>query len=87
MKMRALLHLCVALAVLLSIVQCDRHGHGHGHDHSHGRGHSHSHGKGHEHHTNGSLKIYQENLDFAFHLYKHISAQPNSQSKNVFSPH
>ncbi|XP_035235554.1 alpha-1-antitrypsin-like protein CM55-SI isoform X2 [Anguilla anguilla] len=96
MKMRALLHLCVALAVLLSIVQCDHHGHGHGHDHSHGHGHghdhshghghghSHSHGKGHEHHTNGSLKIYQENLDFAFRLYKHISARPDSQSKNVF---
>ncbi|XP_061116619.1 alpha-1-antiproteinase 2-like [Conger conger] len=33
----------------------------------------------------GSLKIYQENLDFAFCLYKHISAQPDSQSKNVFS--
>ncbi|KAJ8262916.1 hypothetical protein COCON_G00153730 [Conger conger] len=30
------------------------------------------------------LKIFQENLDFAFRLYKHISAHPDSQSKNVF---
>ncbi|KAJ8285171.1 hypothetical protein GJAV_G00023110 [Gymnothorax javanicus] len=41
------------------------------------------------HHTDknsadGSLKISKENLDFAFRLYKHISALPNSQSKNVF---
>ena len=93
--MGALLHVCVALAVLFSIVQCDRqqgrtphprrntdghsHGHGHGHSHGHGHGHSHSHGKGHDHHTDGSLT-----LDFAFNLYKHISAQPDSQSKNVF---
>ncbi|KAJ8262917.1 hypothetical protein COCON_G00153740 [Conger conger] len=34
--------------------------------------------------TGVSLKIFQENLDFAFRLYKHISAQPDSQSKNVF---
>ncbi|XP_061116606.1 alpha-1-antiproteinase 2-like [Conger conger] len=34
--------------------------------------------------ANRSLNIYRENLDFAFRLYKHISAQPDSQSKNVF---
>ncbi|KAJ8348987.1 hypothetical protein SKAU_G00275760 [Synaphobranchus kaupii] len=84
MKMRPLLHLCVALAVLLSIVQCDQETdpapppppppppHSKGTDH------------GHDHHVSGSLRIYQENLNFAFRLYKNISALPDSQSKNVF---
>ncbi|XP_061117216.1 alpha-1-antitrypsin-like protein CM55-SI [Conger conger] len=78
--MRVLLSLCAALVLLWSTVQCHHNG-----DHSH-------HGNDHSHHGNnddsvsadGSLKIYQENLDFAFRLYKHISAQPDSQSKNVF---
>ncbi|KAJ8401537.1 hypothetical protein AAFF_G00378540 [Aldrovandia affinis] len=41
----------------------------------------------HEHHANrtsGSLRIFKENIDFAFRLYKHISALPDSQSKNIF---
>ncbi|KAJ8380696.1 hypothetical protein SKAU_G00014740 [Synaphobranchus kaupii] len=84
MKMRPLLHLCVALAVLLSIVQCDQETdpapqpppppppHSKGTDHRH------------DHHVSGSLRIYKENLNFAFRLYKNISALPDSQSKNVF---
>ncbi|KAJ8285175.1 hypothetical protein GJAV_G00023150 [Gymnothorax javanicus] len=95
-QMRGLLYCGVALMVLLSIVQCDRekgrtphprphrdhdHHHHHDHDHDHDRGHGH---EGHHHHANGSLKIFHENLEFAFRLYKHISALPDSQSKNVF---
>ncbi|KAJ8285190.1 hypothetical protein GJAV_G00023300 [Gymnothorax javanicus] len=57
------------------------HHHDHHHHHHHDRGHGH---EGHHHHANGSLKIFRENLEFAFHLYKHISALPDSQSKNVF---
>ncbi|XP_061117821.1 alpha-1-antitrypsin-like isoform X1 [Conger conger] len=85
--MRVLLSLCAVLVLLWSTVQCrPRHDHNH-----HGNDHSH-HDNDHSHHgnndvsisANGSLKIYQENLDFAFRLYKHISAQPDSQSKNVF---
>ncbi|XP_061116603.1 hibernation-specific plasma protein HP-55-like [Conger conger] len=85
--MRVLLSLCASLVLLWSTVQCRP-----SHDHSHhGNDHSH-HDNDHSHHgnndfsisANGSLKIYQENLDFAFRLYKHISAQPDSQSKNVF---
>ncbi|XP_061116608.1 serpin A3-8-like [Conger conger] len=85
--MRVLLSLCAVLVLLWSTVQCRP-----AHDHSHhGNDHSH-HDNDHSHHgnndfsisANGSLKIYQENLDFAFRLYKHISAQPDSQSKNVF---
>ncbi|KAJ8401546.1 hypothetical protein AAFF_G00378630 [Aldrovandia affinis] len=36
------------------------------------------------HHPSGSLRIFKENIDFAFRLYKHISALPDSQSKNIF---
>ncbi|KAJ8262918.1 hypothetical protein COCON_G00153750 [Conger conger] len=71
--MRVLLSLCAALVLLWSTVQCRP-----GHDHSHHGNNDVSIS------ANGSLKIYQENLDFAFRLYKHISAQPDSQSKNVF---
>ncbi|XP_061116796.1 alpha-1-antitrypsin-like [Conger conger] len=92
--MRVLLSLCAVLVLLWSTVQCrPRHDHSHhGNDHSHhDNDHSH-HDNDHSHHgnndfsisANGSLKIYQDNIDFAFHLYKHISAQPDSQSKNVF---
>ncbi|KAJ8380731.1 hypothetical protein SKAU_G00015090 [Synaphobranchus kaupii] len=70
--MRVLLSLCVTLLVLWSTVQCH-----HGPQHSHHDSNA----------ANGSLRIYQENLDFAFRLYKHISALPDSQSKNIiFSP-
>ncbi|XP_036383079.1 alpha-1-antitrypsin-like isoform X2 [Megalops cyprinoides] len=97
--MKLLLSLCVVLAVLWSAVQGNGHSgrqphprpsghdrsHGHGRGHHHGKGHWREHGQEHEgHHFNGSLKIYRENIDFAFRLYKHISALPDSQSKNVF---
>ncbi|XP_061116616.1 alpha-1-antitrypsin-like protein CM55-SI [Conger conger] len=71
--MRVLLSLCAALVLLWSTVQCHP-----AHDHSHHGNNDVSVS------ANGSLKIYQENLDFAFRLYKHVSAQPDSQSKNVF---
>ncbi|XP_061116598.1 hibernation-specific plasma protein HP-55-like [Conger conger] len=71
--MRVLLSLCASLVLLWSTVQCRP-----SHDHSH-------HGNNNVSiSANGSLKIYQENLDFAFRLYKHISAQTDYQSKNVF---
>ncbi|XP_035235556.1 alpha-1-antitrypsin-like isoform X2 [Anguilla anguilla] len=69
--MQVIQSLCVVLVVLWSTVQCDHHP-------------QHSNHGVHNDSAAGSLKIYQENLDFAFHLYKHISAQPDSQSKNVF---
>ncbi|KAG9354404.1 hypothetical protein JZ751_001113 [Albula glossodonta] len=72
-KMRALLSLCVALVVLWSTVLSEDH------SHSHGAGHDH-----HDDHVNNSLRIYEENGNFAFSLYKHISALPGSQSQNVF---
>ncbi|KAJ8285172.1 hypothetical protein GJAV_G00023120 [Gymnothorax javanicus] len=52
------------------------------HDNAHW--HKHSRREGNHLQANGSLKIFKENLDFAFRLYKHISALPDSQSKNVF---
>ncbi|KAG5841226.1 hypothetical protein ANANG_G00197310 [Anguilla anguilla] len=70
-RMQVIQSLCVVLVVLWSTVQCDHHP-------------QHSNHGVHNDSAAGSLKIYQENLDFAFHLYKHISAQPDSQSKNVF---
>ncbi|XP_036383063.1 alpha-1-antitrypsin-like protein CM55-SI [Megalops cyprinoides] len=93
--MRLLLCLCIVLLVFWSAVQGNGHhgrqphprppGQDHGHGRGHGHGHGHSHGHGHEkHHDEGSLKIHRENMDFAFRLYEHISAQNNSQSKNVF---
>ncbi|KAG5841225.1 hypothetical protein ANANG_G00197300 [Anguilla anguilla] len=69
--MQVIQSLCVVLVVLWSTVQCDHHP-------------QHSNHGVHNDSAAGSLKIYKENLDFAFHLYKHISAQPDSQSKNVF---
>ncbi|XP_064152912.1 alpha-1-antitrypsin-like [Anguilla rostrata] len=69
--MQVIQSLCVVLVVLWSTVQCDHHP-------------QHSNHGVHNDSAAGSLKIFQENLDFAFHLYKHISAQSDSQSKNVF---
>uniref|UniRef100_A0A0E9XML9 Thyroxine-binding globulin n=2 Tax=Anguilla anguilla TaxID=7936 RepID=A0A0E9XML9_ANGAN len=69
--MKALLSLCVALVLFWSTAQCHHHT-------------PHSNHGVHNDSAAGSLKIYKENLDFAFHLYKHISALPASQSKNVF---
>ncbi|KAI1900469.1 hypothetical protein AGOR_G00050260 [Albula goreensis] len=71
--MRALLSLCVALVVLWSTVLSEDH------SLSHGAGHDH-----HDDHVNNSLRIYEENGNFAFSLYKHISALRGSQSQNVF---
>ncbi|XP_023659075.1 serine protease inhibitor A3L-like [Paramormyrops kingsleyae] len=88
--MRLLLGFCIALVVLHFPVQGDHHGdhgaHGKGHGgHSHEKGHKHEHGHHrHEKHVNGSLRIYLQNGGFAFDLYKHMTAQPDLQSKNVF---
>ncbi|KAI1900468.1 hypothetical protein AGOR_G00050250 [Albula goreensis] len=68
-KMRVFLSLCVVLVVLWSTVRSQEHSHSH---HNH-----------HDERVNGSL-IFEENTDFAFRLYKHISALPGSQSQNVF---
>lgn len=88
--MRLLLGFCIALVVLHFPVQGDHHGdhgaHGKGHGgHSHEKGHKHEHGHHHhEKHVNGSLRIYRQNGGFAFELYKHMTAQPDLQSENVF---
>ncbi|XP_036383081.1 serine protease inhibitor 2.1-like [Megalops cyprinoides] len=73
--MRLLLSLCVMQMVLWSAVQGNGENGGQPHPcppvHDTDR-------------FNGSLRIYHQNADFAFRLYKHISALPDSQSKNVF---
>ncbi|MFT7813566.1 alpha-1-antitrypsin-like [Arapaima gigas] len=94
-RMRILLCLCVVLLAICTSVQGDHHEGGHrekGHHgkekkHQHGHHSGHHHGTGHQHHEwheHGKLRLYNENAEFAFSLYKQITSQPDSQSKNVF---
>ncbi|KAI1900033.1 hypothetical protein AGOR_G00045840 [Albula goreensis] len=71
--MRLLQMLCVVLMVLCSTVQSKEH------SHSHATGNNNRNDR-----ASGSQKMYEENTDFAFRLYKHISALPGFQSKNIF---
>ncbi|XP_018615489.1 alpha-1-antitrypsin-like [Scleropages formosus] len=91
--MQLLLCLCLVLLVFCTCVQSDHHGGG-GHsekDHSDKKhGIEHHHGNHRQRHhpwgrrENGSLSIYNENVEFAFDLYRQIISQPDSQSKNIF---
>ncbi|XP_048839254.1 alpha-1-antitrypsin-like [Brienomyrus brachyistius] len=66
--MRSALLLCVFLGLARVTIQND-------YDDSNSHGNEHS---------NDGLDIYQNNAGFAFQLYKQITAQPESQSKNIF---
>ncbi|XP_018615539.2 alpha-1-antitrypsin-like [Scleropages formosus] len=66
----------------------DEHKDGHKHERHHGHHGHHGHHRDrhhhHEKHENGSLRLYKENGEFAFSLYKQIASKSDSQSKNIF---
>lgn len=84
--MRSIFASCALAALLLAAAWADHHighdGHDHGHDHGHGHGHGHDHDHSHE----GEMSCHMlspPNADFAFALYKSLSAKA-AAGKNIF---
>ncbi|XP_068433291.1 alpha-1-antitrypsin homolog isoform X2 [Clinocottus analis] len=79
-----------ALSALLLAVACAHpHHQGHDHDHHHGHGHGHDHGtdNAHDHgHKMKCTKLTAPNADFAFALYKSLSAKAAAGKNIFFSP-
>lgn len=92
-KMRSIFASCALAALLLAAAWADHHwehGHGHGHgqgpEHGHDHGHDHSHDHGHDHSHEGEMSCHMlspPNADFAFALYKSLSAKA-AAGKNIF---
>ncbi|KAM4661872.1 alpha-1-antitrypsin-like [Discoglossus pictus] len=94
--MKAVLFLCVSVALFISNAYGDHNGHDPSHDndhHDHRHNHKnhkeghhhHPHGKGKHHHFNESVAYYKvapANLEFAFELFHQVASE--KPSKNIF---